>query len=180
MRVCNKRLNMKSHLNLYILILTAFSLTSCGVLFIRKVETMVTKENGSIPPDFGKDSLTMICVIYGKNSYDKYLRKHVTNEYNGKYEFVLKDSLTNRKYSSWKYRYVFDTEIHETSATFYGDGSVQAGSMSGSYYIYDKFTWKKYDSEVASSFFAKLIQAYMIILEKERLKYHPKAEGAVK
>lgn len=172
---------MKYTLSFYLLIFSVINLTSCGAAFIREVESRVTKENGSIPPDFGKDSLTLICVIYGKNSYDRYMKKHVSNEYHGKYEFVLKDSINNFKYNDWKnYRYIFDTKIYETSATYYPDGSTQPGSMSGSYYILDRFYRKKYQSDVASSFFAKLIQAYMIILEKERLKYHPSPGTAIK
>ncbi|WP_027002418.1 hypothetical protein [Hugenholtzia roseola] len=150
-----------------------FLSTSCGQFVKLMAVSAIKIEKGAIPPNFGKDESTLICVITGKKSYDKHVKKQVSNEYHGKYEFVLRDQVNSDKYKDKsKYRYVFDLNtIHKsratynTTTTYYSDITTTA-----SYYILDRRTNIVYRSPVTSSFYSKLIQAYMINLEAVRLK----------
>jgi hypothetical protein len=147
-------------------------ISSCGAIVKSVGLKQITVENNAIPPDFGKDESYLICVLSGKNSYDKYLKKHVINEYHGKYEFVLEENLYDKKYrDSSKYRFVFNRNITSSS---YGGSSAGGGQSSvptNSFFIIDNKEHKTYESPMTSGMFAKVIQVYMINLEKERLKY---------
>lgn len=129
-----------------------------------------TVEKNAIPADFGKEETVLLCVIHGKNKYDKYMKENVKKEYHGKYEFVLRKDIDTKKYNDKnKYRYIFD----EDKSTYKIDGTKPAANNSVStmiYSIYDRKEDKSYSSGFSSSFFAKSIQAYMINLEQVRKK----------
>ena len=131
-----------------------------------------TVESNAIPPNFGKDNTTLICVIIGKKKYDKKMKKHVENEYHGKYEFVLRENLNSDEFKDTSnYRYIFDIEKIEKTSTFYVSGRFQTRNVIvNSLGIFDRQAGIMYKSNVTSSFSSKIIQAYMINLEKERLK----------
>jgi hypothetical protein len=151
-----------------------FLLTSCGALVKSKAISKIKTENEAIPPDFGKDETTLVCVITGKKSYDKYMEKHVLNEYHGKYEFVLRQELSSEKYkNTLKYRYVFDLNKLNYSSSSYNSSLNKYENntiTTASYYIIDRKENITYKSPMTSSFFSKLIQAYMINLETVRLE----------
>ncbi len=145
----------------------------------------MTVEKGAIPPDFGTTTSTLICIIRERKGYDKYLKKHVRNEYHGKYTFATWDEFdTCIEYSDLdKYQYVFAGELHNSVYTTLqnptnpystgpsGNYSFQEMSTtSETFYILDRKNNKAYPSPYRSSMFAKMIQAYMINLEKERIK----------
>jgi hypothetical protein len=106
------------------------------------------------------------------------MKKHVLNEYHGKYEFVLSEELDSDKFKDTsKYKFVFDLDKITYSRTYFErvpqTNVVQSKSRdytTASYYILDRQKDIRYYSPITSSFFAKLIQSYMINLEKERLK----------
>lgn len=133
-----------------------------------------TIENNAIPPDFGKDESTLICILYGKNSIDKYVKKHVEKEYHGKYEFVNIKNIEAEKYNDTiKYRYTFDGEKVTNTVSSYNSttGKTEERDITThSFFIMDNITGVTYRSPVTSDHFSRLIQAYMINLEKERMK----------
>jgi len=133
----------------------------------------ITIENGAIPPDFGEKNTVLMCIITGKKSYDRYIEKHVTNEYKGQYEFVLREDIYNEKYNDIdKYRYLFDLDVITKNVNTYSGTEAYTNQIrSASYFILDRKTNDTYQSPVTSSFFSKIIQAYMINLEATRLKY---------
>lgn len=152
------------------LVLT-FSLSSCGQLVKSMAVKRATVSRGAIPPEFGKEKTVLLCMITGKNSYDKYMKKHVTAQYHGEYEFVLPKDLEAENYKDVsKYRYVFDRDKSSYSRYTPQKASGQTTYTTSSYFIFDRKTNKTYEFSMTSSFYAKIIQGYMIGLEKERLK----------
>ena len=148
---------------------------SCGSMVKSKALTKITIENNAIPPDFGRDKTILLCITSGKNSYDKYLKKHVTKEYHGRYAFISEGELNSDKYSNTNtYRYVFNRNLiyHKSSSYNNSTGRWEERTTTSSlFYIIDRMDNRVYKSPMTSSFFGKMIQAYMINLEGERLKY---------
>jgi len=128
----------------------------------------ITVENEAIPPDFGKDDSYLICVLSGKNSYDKYVKKHVTNHFHGKYKLVLKNELESDKYKDVSvYRFVLDRTIERNLGS--GKNSDNY-TYTNDFQIFDRKMDKTYDCPIRAASFSKLLEAYMINLEKVRLK----------
>lgn len=157
-----------------IILLCSLSLLATSCLTKKIAVSNITVERKAIPPDFGEDESTLICVISGKNSYDKYMKKHVTNEFHGKYEFVLEDDLNLEKYNDTiTYRFVFDRKIRkgQTSSFNYDTNKYDSSpTYSNSYFITDRKKNKTYQCPIRAASFSKLIEAYMINLEEVRLK----------
>ncbi|MCB9335513.1 MAG: hypothetical protein H6586_05150 [Flavobacteriales bacterium] len=164
-----------------------FKLVLCFALIIPLVSSAqnglmkkATVENGAIPENFGKEETIMIFIIKDRKSYDKYLKKNVEENYGGKYVYLLKEDLENKKYQDKNlYRYVMDYETHSSNMTTYNPGNslnnanngFQSTSVTGySYSIYDRKEDKEYPSNVSSGLFGKLIKGYVINLEAERQK----------
>jgi hypothetical protein len=154
-----------------------FLFVSLGLSSCFSVKNMaiakITEENGAIPLEFGSDNSILICVITKSKSYSKYMKRHVVKEYHGKYEFVLREDLYDPKYKDTDlYRYVFDCEtlykeeMRGPSAIAFGPES----TISASYYLTDRKDNKVYKCPMTSSFYGKLIKAYMIKLEMQRGK----------
>ena len=73
------------------------------------MNTKFSEENNAIPPDFGKDETTLLVMLKGRKSYDKYLKKYVENIFKGKYIFVeAKDYYSGTYLDREKFRYLFD------------------------------------------------------------------------
>ncbi|WP_203256795.1 hypothetical protein [Hyunsoonleella ulvae] len=172
-------MKIKNYFNFLFLIFLISLLSSCGSLVKSLALKSYTVEKGAIPPDFGKDNSTLICVLTGKNSRDKYLKKHVEKIYKGKYVFVLSGDMPafNNKSNEYsdieKYRYVFD--FKRNYRTTFTPNPVSNRTDVGSvplsnYFIVDRKYNKTYNSGGESGYFSKLIEAYMINLEKQRLK----------
>ena len=80
--------------------------TSCGGMIVSAAKKEMTIEKGDIPPDFGKDDAVILCVLADKKGYDKYMKKQVSENYFGKYEFVYTDNVNSSKYNNVsKFRY---------------------------------------------------------------------------
>jgi len=154
-----------------IIVLLVLGLSSCGSMVLNQALKNYTVEKKAIPENFGKGNTVLLCVIHGKNKYDKYMKENVKKEYHGEYEFVLKKDIDTDKYSDTdKYRYVFDEgtssyKINPTSNT-YANNSVSTMKFS----IYDRKEDKLYSSGFSSSYFSTSIKAYMINLEQQRIK----------
>ncbi len=162
---------MKKLLLLITIFAVSIMLHSCGAMIKGAALRNLTVENNAMPSNFGKDKATLICVLKGRESRDKYMRKHFKNEYYGKKVFILESKLNSAKYSDKnKYRYVIDYNSGSLSeTTFYSSGgsnTMTAGTSN--YFIYDRVEEKTYNSTAQSSAFSKLIQAYAINLEKIR------------
>jgi len=138
------------------------------------IVSSITVEKKAIPPDFGQDKSTLICVLWGKKSYDKCMKKHVKNNYKGKYEFVLRRDLVLKKYTdSNNYRYIFDHKLRtgESKSFNYDTNSYSSSTtFSFSFFILDKKEDKTYKSPLRTTRFSNTIEAYMINLEKVRIR----------
>ncbi|PWJ28750.1 hypothetical protein [Sediminitomix flava] len=156
------------------LITILFICTSCGAYVKMRAISKITVENDAIPPDFGTEETILLCVITGKKGYDKYMKKHVSNEYHGKYEFVMRKDINSDKYQNTsKYKYLFDFEKLQYKTTHSADtpsGFETITITTASYYLFDRDENITYKCPNTSSYFSRIIQAYMINLENERIK----------
>lgn len=148
------------------------SFASCGAIVKGSAVKRTTYANNAIPPNFAENPGTLVCVLQGRNSRDKYMKKHVEKIYKGDYIFVHKDSLNNSAYSNKdKYRYLFDYNS-TTSVQVMPDPNTgmfrQSNIRSSTYYIKDRKTGAAYSNDLNSGYFSKLIQGYVIGLEAAR------------
>lgn len=170
-------LSATKKLLLKLLFPTIFALQSCGIVH-RQILAEIDQDKSSIPPDIGKDDTYVLVVLAGRNSHDNYLRKPFRNRYLGKYEFISGNELNSGKYAdSLLYRYVFlgNTSIG-TASRMHGGGSTMVHHHS--YWIKDRVTGITHNPHIYSSYFGAYIKAYVINLEKARLKNNPLPAGA--
>jgi len=147
-----------------IIIVISITLNSCMITKAHqasKARQEFTEENNAIPPEFGSDDKTVfICILKGKNNYDKSLKKIVTENYKGKYTFITQEELKAEKYKNKEiYRYLFN---------YFGNGSVHDYRE---YFVKDRLEILTYQSGAGFSFFDKVLTIYMQNLELKRLSY---------
>ena len=151
--------SMKSSLQNYLLLLIVFllvssSLTSCVTGMAAK---RITVENGCIPAEFGKNPGTLLLLKEKGKSYNKYLKK-VFDHYQGKHEYITLDQLSKPPYTDLeKYPYLldFERELHSQGAGTTDYIDVRR------FYIEDRSTGKRYESKITSSYYAKILKAYV-------------------
>jgi len=149
---------MNKPINLLVVLITVLlTQTSC----IRSIaQKNLTVEKGAIPPDFGRDSSTLLVIKSGKNSYDKYLNKNF-KAYEGLYQMVNRNEINTLYQDSIKFRYVFDYNLENK----YVSGS-SSGMNVRKFLVYDRITDRNYKAPLTSSFFSKIMKAYIHNLNK--------------
>jgi hypothetical protein len=136
---------------------------SCGIgLIVRgAAKNKITVEKKVVPPDFIKRDQTLIILMWGDKSYDRYAMKAFKRFYTGKMEFVpFNDLLTNPKYEDLEaYPYVFSQGPGELK--MYEGGSYSYTFSGGRpFHIFDRAEKTFYTSPFTSSFFYRIMQAY--------------------
>ena len=129
-----------------------------------------------VPPEFGNDrDAVMICVLQGRKSFDKYLRKNMRENYAGRKIFISRDKLDLELYSDLKkYPYIFDVNqtSHQTRSfnkNIAGDNKWQTSSTrSYNFSILDRSSGQLYEYPASSGAFGKLIKSYASLLNKVR------------
>ncbi len=151
-------------------ILLSISLNSCffwasAAVAKRKAKKELTVDKRAIPADFGKNKSTMLVVKTGKKSYDKYLIKNF-KEYVGDYRIVTSEALDSAKYSDKKqFRYVFNFKF-EAHSIMGHDGFTTTIDVRR-FSIEDRFDGLLYQSPMTSSYFGKVMKAYIENLNLE-------------
>lgn len=158
---------MKNKLQLLIPLLGIIVLLSCGIS--QKVALKrLTVEKGAMPSNFGKKGEVMLFILAERKSFDKYLKKHVIENYFGEYEFVTAKQLGQEKYRDRDtYRYYFDHR-KITSDVYNSQTASMTTKISTSCFIYDRRDDKRYEPDYKSGQFANLIKAYVRNLEMVR------------
>lgn len=150
--------------NKYILIFLfsiTFLLVSCGSSIRTTAINKITEENGAIPPEFGRDTTTVVFLQY-RRSYNKYLKRNVRKIYTGNYELVdEKDFLQDEKYKSIeKYRFVFDFEYKE-HVRYNSSKMRYQNYRTKLFFVLDRKTNEIYKSPIKASSWSKLQQGYL-------------------
>jgi hypothetical protein len=119
-----------------------------------------------------KNDEYMLFIIKGKDSYDKYLKKHVEENYKGKYKYVLMKDLEKDEFKDKSvYRYTFTNEIssyrRDATAAYGTAGNL---AVSSQFYIYDRLEGKNYSPGIASGLFSANMRGCIRGIEKERSK----------
>jgi hypothetical protein len=149
-----------------------FTLDSCGIGYLVRgtARKKYTKENKVIPPDFIENDEVLLILKWEQGSYDKYAMKAFDKFYTGKKEYVTMNQLLSEEYAdAEKYRYVFSQGPGDL--TMY-EGKSYSYTFEGSrpFHIYDRLNNEFYRSNITSGFFYRIMQAYAMNLEKERIK----------
>lgn len=155
-------------------------MTSCGewvsaMIDKSKALKVITIENEAIPPEFGQNNTTLLCMLNGNKGHDKGMIKNVPEKYHGKCEFVQKRELNSEKYEDVsKYRYYFyiDKEVKKSTSRNLSTGRYETHNIvTTSYFIIDRKEDIAYECPMKSNAYGKMIKAYMTNLEAVRLKY---------
>lgn len=119
------------------------------------VAQRITIESGQIPPDMKNEDFTLIGVLKGRNSYDKYVEKEF-NDYSGKYVLATSEEIMTTYKDVNKYRYILDCNV--SNDEYYAPASPGSNSRGYSsttgyrYSILDRKDGKKYVRKSESSF----------------------------
>jgi hypothetical protein len=146
------------------ILFTAFTLAILnGVVSCNAKKHMITEyteENKAIPPEFGRDpNTTLVLVLQNRNSYDRFLKKAVIENYKGDYVLITKEQMKQPPYDDVaKYRYVFD----------YDYGAVNPRANHKRFHIYDRLDKRRWESGAEFPAFGKAIEIYITNLETKR------------
>lgn len=155
-----------------LLISLSLTLLSCGAAVKGMALKNTTVEKNAIPSDFGKNNSTLLVGLSRKNARDKYLKKYFKENYHGPYVFVDSDKIDSELFKDTdSYRYIFDVDRrtdNKLKFNVFKKRFEPDGTTWNKYYVKDRQTGKYYYGQVESGFFAKLIEAYTINLEKTR------------
>jgi len=116
-----KRTTYISSILMLTLFLTSFSITSWAQNESLKNNDIFSKKEKKrlkgVPTEFGKDrDAIMICILQDRNSFDKYLKKNMRENYNGRKIFITRDKLDLELYSDLKkYPFIFDVNQESKS-----------------------------------------------------------------
>ncbi|MGH2665274.1 hypothetical protein [Flavobacterium sp.] len=135
----------------------------------KRARVAYTEENNAIPPEFGKKETVLLCVLKGRNSYDKYLRKAVIENYKGEYLFITPYDLIGEKYPREKYRYYFDYNMGKTSTVFYQNSGLSSSITYKAFFVRDRLTNESFENGASFSYFREAMIVYMQNLEFKRL-----------
>ena len=122
----------------------------------------ITIGSGEIPAEMKSENFTIIGILKGRNSYDKYVIKEFS-AYTGNYVLGNKKEINTTYSDITKYRYLMDYDLESSKSsnmTTYGYR----------YYIIDRKTQIKYSRKSRSSFFALEMRAYLKSIETVRKK----------
>lgn len=126
----------------------------------------ITIQSGQIPPEMESEDFTIIGVLQGRRSYDKYLEKEFA-AYSGKYVLAYKHEIDSKYPDKIKYRFIMDYDS-ESSGYFVSGKYNQTQHYQ--YYILDRNRDIKYKKKGASSYFALEMKSYLKAIESARKK----------
>lgn len=152
----------------------------CCILLCSCVSTMkssINDDGQQIPPNFGKEDVTLLVILKGTRSYDKYLEKNFAENYGGKYVIVDPMEARSQQYADKKkYRYIFDedkTVNIDTYGIYQGKtrvGTQNVSSATAKFQLVDRLTGEVYKTKHGTGAFSAWMKAYIQELEKARLK----------
>ena len=148
---------------LAIAVIVLSTLSSCGIgLIIRgAAKNSLSVKKGTVPTDFIAKDQTLIVLLWGDRSYDKYVKKAFNKFYTGKKKFVtFSDLKNNEEYQDLdKYPFVYsqgpgDLEMYEGTSYSY--------TFSGSrpFHIFDRRSKTFYRPKFRSGFFGRVMQGH--------------------
>jgi hypothetical protein len=143
-----------------------------GCTPIAKRSRLIKAEKSTIPLNFRGDSFYLVGILHNRNSYDRYLKKAFEKRYTGNYILVTNEELEKKYTDVQKYRYVFDylkADLSYGKSTSIVTGKEKYVEYSTyKFYVIDRTTSTKYQSNRNGDAFFYEIQAYLMLLDAER------------
>jgi len=150
---------------LLLLCVTATIFSCMGVM-----KSSIKEDGKQIPPEFGKEDVTILVIRKGKRSYDKYLEKNFQENYFGKYVIIDEMEVNHKQYQDKKkYRYIFDEDKH-TENRGMGRSTDFGQSTYAMFALTDRITGDVYKTKHGTGAFSAWMKAYVQALEKARQK----------
>lgn len=156
------------HCLLATIIICSF-LTSCGST--KGAAKKITIASGEIPPAMADEDFTIIGILHGKKSYDKWVEKDFAAYPGNSVTGTMEESMTTYR-DVKKYRYLMDGEMktERFSSTNEKGRQEYTTTTSYRYYILDRKTGRSYKRKDDSSFFSKEMIAYLKAIDAARKK----------
>jgi len=175
---------MKNYLLLFVLIFTV-SLQSCGKKIIsNSAEKKISKGQYALLSEINNPETILLVQLNGDNIYNKYIRKHMMNEYSHKYDFLTvknayqhytayprvgynfkifdEPKFVGKFEDSTKYRFFIGQYYVTRKVTKVSDGSNQESTVFDChYYILDRQTNRKLELPKSSISYSPLFQGYI-------------------
>lgn len=124
-------------------------------------------DQNAIPPDFGKDTSTVLVQRTEKNKINKCLEETWQEYYFGAFKMVDKNEIDSLYTDKSKYRYVFRTAIFFEPAS--GSGEYRTPATNNySCDVWDRSNDKVYGLDYLSGGYAGIMKNYVKELEKKR------------
>lgn len=157
-----------NHFKYCFIFLISFLLLSCSSI----VQSTIKDDGVQIPPDFGKDDITILAVKTGGKKYNRTLEKVLPKSYNGKYVIIEPDQIDDTTYSDKsKYRYVFDNSVYTGVYRYNIETHSEVGMGVMKFQLYDRITGKSYQTKTGMSGYGKLMHLYLRKLDRKRMSY---------
>ena len=167
---------MKKRVLYFFIITTVFGVTLSSCISSSSVyEKYASVEKGAIPESFAKNDFTMLFITHGKKSYDKYLKRNVSEFYQGPYIFATREEMMNDYDDINQYPYYFDfrkrmgTYVRKTNSVKGPAGSTVT-QIERIFGITDRASGKTFELSLSSGAWSKLQAIYLRNMEAERTK----------
>jgi hypothetical protein len=165
-----KKMKMRKLFGLTMLVGVMMTTSSCGIGFLVRgvIKGSLSTEKGSVPEDFiGKDE-TLLIMLWGSESYDKYVKKAFDKFYTGKKEYISFDELQKERYQNIeKYPYIF-SQGPGNPRMYNGEAYSYSATGSRPFHVYERSTRKAYRGTVTSGMYYRVMQAYAMKLNEYR------------
>jgi hypothetical protein len=139
------------------------TLSSCGIgLIVRgAAKKSMSVEKGTVPPDFIQKNQTLIVLLWGDKSFDKYAKKAFNKFYTGKKKFVTFSELKNdEEYQDVdKYPFVYSQGPGDL-AMYEGNSYSYTFSGSRPFHIFDRRNKTFYKPNFRSGLFSRVMQGH--------------------
>lgn len=143
------------------------TLNSCGLGLIARggAKKSMSVEKGTVPKDFIQKDQTLIVLLWGDKSFDKYAKKAFEKFYTGKKKFVTFSELkTDEKYQDLdKYPFVYSQGPGDI-AMYEGNSYSYTFSGSRPFHIFDRRSKTFYRPRFRSGFFSRVMQGHAMAL----------------
>lgn len=150
------------------------TLFGCCLLFLFAcmgvMKTGIKDDGVQIPPNFGKEDVTLLVIRKDKRSYDKYLEKNFKENYFGKYVIVSEAEVKENQFDDKKqFRYIF-SEAKQTDIIGHNRPGDYGQNTYAKFGLTDRLTGQLYQTKNGTGAFSKWMKAYIQELEKTRTK----------
>lgn len=148
------------------MMLAVILLTVVSCVTVEDLANSITVETGEIPPDMEREDFTIIGVLKGRKSYDKWVRKGFAN-YTGRYVLATISEIKEKYSNVDEYRYYIDFD-KEVEIDYDWEAERDVKTTRYRYHIVDRKRKKKYVRVSTTKAFARQLEGYVMAIDVAR------------